>query len=197
MKNSLSSAVLSSALVIALLSTNALAQVKSVSGEDFVQYGSEDAYWVFTAVCGDDSERKIQRKTDGTTWCGKDIDTYCDADKGKAAELICGSEYSNILESRLESARAEEARNRAAQEERNRQQRQQQADRQRAAQEQARRQRAAQAAAAASGNERIAIEEELIAIEQEKIKLRREELELQRRAKDIETALGIEPTQDQ
>ena len=140
--------------------------MKSLSGEDFVQYGNEDAYWVFTAVCSDDSERKIQRKTDGTDWCGTDLTDFCDADKKAAAELICGSRYSEGLALQREASRAEQARQQAEQE------------------------RRTQAAAAASNAERIAIEEELISIEQEQIQLRRQELELQRRANKIEATLN-------
>jgi len=51
----------------------AIAQLKSTTAENFAQYGPEDAYWVFSAICADDSERPIQRKTDGNQWCGQDI----------------------------------------------------------------------------------------------------------------------------
>ena len=178
-----------SSAIFALFCTSTYAQVKSVSGENFVQYGPEEAYWVFQAICDDDSERKIQRKTDGSEWCGKDLDSFCDTDKDKAADLICGPRYSEGLALQRETLRAEDAQKRA-QQERERQEEQDLVSRRRAEEERARLARAQ--AAAASESQRIAIEEELLTIDREKLKLRREEIELQRRVNEIEVILGLE-----
>lgn len=162
------------------------AQVKSMTPETLAQYGPEDAYWVFSAVCSDDSERQVQRKTDGQQWCGKDIDGFCQQDKSKAADMVCGQEYSQGLALQRETQRAQRARVQAQRE----RERQRTAERQRAAQALAEQQRQQAQVAAATSSQRISIEEELIEIQQEKIELRREELELQRRAQEIQSLLG-------
>lgn len=173
-----------------LSSTSAQSQVSSISAEDFAQYGTEAAYWVATVTCTDGSERKIQRKTDGNLWCGKDVSGYCRELKNEAADLVCGDSYSVVWQNQ-NSAAAEEAAQREAEERRRRQQAEQRRAEQRIANQEAQRREQQAAAAAASGPspEQLSIEEELITIEQEKIELRKQELELRRRAVEIQALL--------
>ena len=169
----------------------ALAEVKSKTAEEFVQYGPEDAYWVFTATCADDQQRIIQRKTDGELWCIKDAEEFCDENRDKAADIACGPEFADseaAEEQAREAARqaeAEAARAQAA--ERARQERQRQ-ERERARAAEAER-AAEQARQEAAAKDQISIEEQLLKIEQEKLELRRQELELQRRAVEIQALL--------
>ena len=169
-----------------LLTATAAAQVSSISSDNLVQYGKDQAYWESEVSCSDDSKRTIQRKTDGSEWCGKDIEGFCDATKESAATKICGTQYSSAL-ALLETAK--QAQNDAAQAE----QRARQAEQQRARQDRLANERQLelerQQAAAAPLKKKISIEEELLKIEQEKLDLRRQELELQRRAVEIEALL--------
>ena len=181
--------ILSRITIIALSSTaimtSATAQVKSVTNEDFVQIGS-DAFWVFAAICDDDSERKIQRKADGTDWCGQDLDGFCDADKANAAELVCDSKYTEGLAAAEESARAAREQELARQQQQ--QEEQQRLERQRAEQERAQREQAA----AAARTQRIEVEQELAAIERERNEIQQQQDQLQRRAAQIKAVLGQE-----
>ena len=170
----------------ALFANAAMSEVSTISSDSLVQYAKEQAYWVATVTCSDDSQRVIQRKTDGNEWCGKAVDGFCDADKEAAADRICGTQYTSALslleatkQAQNEAAEAEERARRAERERQEQlaaQQRQQQAERERQA-------------ATAPLKRQITIEEELIQIEQEKLNLRRQELELQRRASEIEALL--------
>lgn len=175
-----------------LLSSNvALAQVSKISSENLVQIG-RDAYWSADVTCKDDSVRKVQRKTDGAQWCGKDIDGFCETSKDAAAKKVCGEEYSSELDS-LESARitqenaAKEAAAKAEASANAKREEQRRLADQRIKQQQAAAK--AQQAAAAPLKKKISIEEQLILIEQEKLNLRRQELELQKRAVEIEKLL--------
>jgi len=173
-----------------LLATGAHAEVSSISSDNLVQYGKEEAYWVADVSCSDGSKRTIQRKTDGNEWCGKDVEGFCDSTKETTATKICGAQYSSAL-ALLETAK--QAQNDAAQaEERARRAERERAEQRRLADqriEEQRVERERQAAAAAPLKKQISIEEELLKIEQEKLDLRRQELELQRRAVEIQSLL--------
>jgi len=180
-----------------LFAGTALSQVSSISSDNLVQYGKDDAYWVASVTCTDESERIIQRKTDGNEWCGKAIEGFCDSTKESTAAKICGAQYTSSLslleatkQAQNEAAQAEQRAKRAEQERLAEQQRAEQrrlAD-QRVEQQRLEREKKA-AAAAAPLKRQITIDEELIQIEQEKLNLRRQELELQRRAVEIEALL--------
>lgn len=204
MKNVLKPAMIFVSTV--LFTSSAISQVSSVSSDNLVQYGKEDAYWVADVTCADDSKRVIQRKTDSNTWCGKDIDGFCDETKDAAAIKICGTQYTSSL-ALLEAARqaqndAAAAQDRANRAERERAEQRRLADQrlqEQIAERQAREQRIAQEqrialekknAAPAPLKTQISIQEELIQIDQEKLDLRRQELELQRRAAEIEAELN-------
>lgn len=182
MKNILSKTAIV-ALVSVIMSSTTSAQVKSVSAEDFVQNGA-DAYWVFTAVCENGSERTIQRKADADDWCGKDVEGFCEADKTKASEMICGTEYSSALLTIRETALAEQDRERELRQ----QQEQQQIAQQRAELERTR----VQQAQAASRARREQVEQQLIDLERQRIDLIREQRELQLRAAEIQTTLDTD-----
>lgn len=70
------------------------ANVLSTSGESFAQYGKEDAYWVVTVNCDDNTKYVVQRKTDGEQWCPKGNNSLCSSDKSIAAKNSC-SEANN------------------------------------------------------------------------------------------------------
>ncbi len=186
------------AICLACISSVALSEVESLTTEEFVQYGPEDAYWQFTATCKDGAERIVQRKTDGNNWCSKALEGYCDANRESAAEKVCSEafveEYANSEQVR--KAEQEASRAKAQAEARKRE------DERRAADQRAAEQRARQAAAQAKAAEeaekakeaenQLSIEEQLLKIEQEKLDLRRQELELQKRAIEIEDILKTE-----
>ncbi len=172
------SAILLSGLIVSSASNAAV-----LSAEEFKQYAPEEAYWVVSVDCQDGTEpRVIQRKTDGTQWCGKEVEGFCFTERSKAAENVCASEYTATVNEKAE-AQAE-------------QQRVAQAQRQ-AQEKAARDQREAQARASAARKQaeeakrqsQIRIDEQLLQIEQEKLSLRRQELELQRRAVEIRESL--------
>jgi len=175
-------------LLLSLLSLTltANAEVSGISSDNLVQYGKEQAFWVSDVSCSDGSTRTIQRKTDGSDWCGKEIEGFCDTSKEGAATKICGAQYTSAL-SLLETAK--QAQNNAAQAEQRARQAEQERARQSRLASERQAQRDRQAAAAAPLKKKISIEEELLKIEQEKLNLRRQELELQRRAVEIETLL--------
>jgi len=169
-------------LIGGIVTLNASAQVSSISSENLVQYGKEQAFWAADVSCDDGSIRTIQRKTDESQWCGKAVEGFCDSTKESAAVKICGTQYTATL-SLLETAQqaqsnAEEAEQRARQ-----------AERERAEQSRLSDQLKQQEAAKAPLKKQISIKEELLKIEQEKLDLRRQELELQRRAVEIESLL--------
>lgn len=182
--------ILSVVVASSLLATTAHAEVSSISSDNLVQYGKEQAFWVADVSCSDGSKRTIQRKTDGNEWCGKDVEGFCDSTKEKTATKICGAQYSSSL-ALLETAK--QAQNDAEQaEQRARRAEQERAEQRRLADQQIENQRIErerQAAAAAPLKKQISIEEELLKIEQEKLDLRRQELELQRRAVEIQSLL--------
>jgi flagellar biosynthesis GTPase FlhF len=174
----------------ALFAGTALCQVSSISSDNLVQYGKEQAYWVADVTCADESSRIIQRKTDGNEWCGKEVEGFCEATKEATAKKICGPQYTSSLalvvatqKAQDDAAQAEE-RAKRAERERNEQRRvaNQQIEQQRLERER-------KAAAAAPLQKQISIDEELIEIEQDKLNLRRQELELQRRALEIQALL--------
>lgn len=66
--------------------------VASVSQESFAQYGKEDAYWVVTVACDNQSKHIVQRKTDHDTWCPKANNNLCSDDKKIAFENACSNE---------------------------------------------------------------------------------------------------------
>ena len=176
-----------------LLATGAYAEVSSISSDNLVQYGKEEAYWVADVNCSDGSKRTIQRKTDGNEWCGKDVEGFCDSTKETTATKICGAQYSSAL-ALLETAKqaqndAAQAEERARRAERERAEQRRLADQRIEEQRLERERQAAAAAAAAPLKKQISIEEELLKIEQEKLDLRRQELELQRRAVEIQSLL--------
>ncbi|RBP48425.1 hypothetical protein [Arenicella xantha] len=188
------SAALSLMILAALgLSPVSHAKVKSQTADEFAQYGPEDAYWVFTVTCADDSERKVQRKTDGEQWCAKDVDGFCDTDRVIAAEKSCSEEY--LAAAGQASTKAKPAapkpsadQQRAAAEKEREAKRRQQQERERAAQA-AKEKADAEAKREQEAKDQISIQEELLKIEQEKLNLRRQELELQQRAVEIEELL--------
>ncbi len=65
------------------------ANVLSTSEESFAQYGKEDAYWVVTVNCDDNTAYVVQRKTDGVRWCPKGNNSLCSNDKSVAAKNSC------------------------------------------------------------------------------------------------------------
>lgn len=170
----------------------AQSQVKSQSADEFVQYGPEDAYWVFTVTCADDAERQVQRKTDGDLWCAKDVEGFCDLNREIAAEKSCSKEYTEATTATAASdqqASEEKQRSDDAEAEKAAQlKRQQEQERERQAQR-ARANAAAEAKREEEAKKQILIQEELLKIEQEKLNLRRQELELQQRAVEIEELL--------
>ncbi len=155
------------------------ANAAKLSGEQFKEYSAENAYWVVSVDCEDGTpERTIQRKTDGSEWCGKSVEGYCAPTKPAAADKVCAAEYAAVLAERAESELAQKREAEAkAKAERER--------REREARVAAERQRAAEA----KRQNQIKIDERLLEIEQEKLSLRRQELELQRRAVEIREAL--------
>lgn len=172
-----------------LFTTGVYAEVSSISSDNLVQYGKEQAFWVADVNCSDGSKRTIQRKTDGNEWCGKDVEGFCDSTKETTAVKICGAQYSSAL-ALLETAK--QAQNDAAQaEERARRAERDRAEQRRLAEQRTQEQRAERErqAAAEPLKKQISIEEELLQIEQEKLNLRRQELELQRRAVEIQSLL--------
>lgn len=172
-----------SALILSGLAAANISNAAVLSAEEFKQYASEEAYWVVEVDCEDGSKpRTIQRKTDGTQWCGKEIDGFCSSTKNEAAEKVCGSEYSATVNNKAE-AQAEQQRRAQAQ----RQATEQAARDQREAE--ARATAAREQAAEAKRQSQIKIDEQLLQIEQEKLSLRRQELELQRRAVEIRESL--------
>lgn len=180
-----------------LFATAAQAEVSSISSDNLVQYGKEQAFWVADVSCSDGSQRTIQRKTDGNEWCGKDVEGFCDSTKEGTATKICGAQYTSAL-ALLETAKqaqneAVQAEERARRAERERAEQRRLADKRIQEQRAERERQAAAAAAAAAAAEplkkQISIEEELLKIEQEKLDLRRQELELQRRAVEIQSLL--------
>ncbi len=193
-----------------LFASSAMSQVSSISSDNLVQYGKEDAYWVADVSCADDSKRPIQRKTDSNNWCGKEVEGFCDTTKESAAKKVCGAQYTSSLslleatkQAQNDAAQAEERANRAEREradqrrladqriQQQRLEREQQAARQkRVADEEQRIAAEKRNATPAPLETQISIQEELIQIEQEKLDLRRQELELQRRAVEIETELN-------
>jgi len=196
-------------LITVLGSQSVIAQVKSKSPEEFVQYGREDAYFAFTATCSDDAKRVIQRKTDGNEWCAKDISGFCDENKDSAADKACSSEFAlalgTVTSSKREAIAAKEAEAqnaRAAQQEEQKRQAQaaqQQLERQRAAELERERAQAlaaaqtkarAKAKATQAAKNKLAIEEELLRIEEEQLELRKQEIELEQRAAEIANKLG-------
>jgi len=165
------------------LSQVSLAEVVSVSPEAFQQYGKENAFWEVTVNCsiaGENVDRVLQRKTDGSQWCGKEVDSTCDQNKGAAAAKVCGETYTEALNRLNEQRRQEQARADQRKAEQAEVEAQQQAAKRNALQA-ADRQRALQ--------NTISIEEQRIQIEKEKLRLRRRELELQRRAQELEELL--------
>ena len=176
-------------LVCSLMySLTAVSQVSTISGDNLVQYGKQQAYWEADVTCSDNSERVVQRKTDGDEWCGKAIEGFCEPVKENAAQKVCAAEYTSALAAREE---ARQARNRAVEAQRARQAELQREEQRRLADQRIEQQRLEREkrAAAAPQEKRINIEEELIRIEQEKLDLRRQELELQRRAVEIQELL--------
>lgn len=174
-----------------LLAINpAFSQAPKVSSENLVQI-NEDAYWAAEVSCNDNSERTVQRRTNGSEWCGKEVSGFCANNKDAAAVKVCGPEYSSALSLKESSIKAKEdadqAKKRADRAERDREE-QRRLSEQRLRQQQEEKARQA-AAAAAPLKKQISIEEELILIEQEKLNLRRQELELQKRAVEIEKLL--------
>ena len=65
------------------------ARVTNVSKESFAQYGKENAYWVVTVTCDDESKHTVQRKTDQDTWCPKGNNDSCSDNKNVASENVC------------------------------------------------------------------------------------------------------------
>jgi len=181
-----------------LFTSTAVSEVSSISGDNLVQYGKEEAYWVADVTCDDNSQRGIQRKTDGDQWCGIDFDGFCDTTKESTAKKVCSAQYTsslNLLEATKQAQnsaaeaeerakRAEEARAQSIRAEQRRL-----AD-QRLESQRLERQRVANAAEVEPLKKRINIDEDIIRIENEKLKLRRQELELQRRASEIQSLLG-------
>lgn len=170
-----------------LVLQNGHAAVSTISSEEFAQYGREDAYWVFTVQCTDDDKgRIVQRKTDGSLWCGKDIEGFCDDDKNAAAEKVCSSEYSQALiniseqqEQQQQTLADQQRAEKRATEERQRAAR----ARERAATERAKAaEQRRQAAAEELRRNEISIEQKILELEQQELELRRKELEIQRRA---------------
>ncbi|GHA16832.1 hypothetical protein GCM10008090_28100 [Arenicella chitinivorans] len=175
-----------------VFTATASAQVKTKTAEEFAQYGPEDAYWVFTVTCEDDSEHKVQRKTDGDLWCAKEIEGFCDANRDIAADKVCGDAFGEAYAEQKNTIDAEQAARKQAEAESERKRSEAAAAKQR--EEQAKQQAAqrAQAEADAKVQRQLSIEEELLKIEQEKLDLRRQELELQERAVQIQELLDQE-----
>lgn len=169
-------------LLALLFSTNSNAVI--LSNEELQQYGPEEAYWVVTVDCEDDTPtRVIHRKTDGNEWCAKDFDGFCGDSKDATSKNVCGADYTAQLEAQQLEAEAEAERRREEQSRRD-------AERRREAQAQEQQAQARQAAAQqAEIQNQISVDEELLRIEQEKLSLRRQELELQKRAVEIREAL--------
>ena len=167
----------------ALLFTSSSMAV-TLSNEELQQYGPEEAYWVVTVDCEDDTpNRVIHRKTDGNEWCAKDFDGFCGGTKDATSEKVCGADYTAQLEAQQLEAEAEAERRREEQAQRD-------AERRREAQAREQQAQARQAAAQqAEIQNQISVDEELLRIEQEKLSLRRQELELQKRAVEIREAL--------
>jgi flagellar biosynthesis GTPase FlhF len=188
MKTVMNSAILF--VSTALFAGTALSQVSSISGDNLVQYGKDQAYWVADVTCADESTRIVQRKTDGNEWCGKEVEGFCDTIKEAAATKICGPQYTNSLSLVVAAKKAqddaEQAEQRAKRAERERTEQRRIANRQL---EQQQLERERKAAAAAPLQKQISIDEELIKIEQGTLNLRRQELELQRRAVEIQALL--------
>ncbi len=175
-----------------VFSATAHAEVKSKTAEEFAQYGPEDAYWVFTVTCTDDTEHKVQRKTDGDLWCATAIEGFCDANRDVAADKVCGDEFGKAYAEQKSSIEAEQVARKQAEADAERKRAEAAAAKQR--EEQVKQQAAAraQAEADAKAQRQLSIEEELLKIEQEKLDLRRQELELQERAVQIQELLDQE-----
>lgn len=74
------------------------ANVASVSEVNFAQYGKEDAYWVVTVTCNNQSKHSVQRKTDQEIWCPKNNKgntDVCNENKKTAFENVCADAYAN------------------------------------------------------------------------------------------------------
>lgn len=183
------------AICLSCCSFMTFAAVDSLTTEEFVQYGPEDAYWQFTANCRDGAKRVVQRKTDGNDWCAKGLEGYCDVSREVAADKACGKDfaeaYANSEQVRKAQSDATQAKAQAAAQKRQAESR---AAAQRAAdqrtREAAERAKAAQQAKIArQAQNQISIDEQLLKIEQEKLELRRQELELEKRVMEIEKSL--------
>ena len=169
-----------------LVNSHAASQVTNISSENLVQIGKE-AYWSADVSCDDGNVRAMQRKTDGTEWCGKDISIFCDIDKDTAANEICGGEYSAALALAESTKKAQSEAKAKATAKANlaRAKQKKLAEKTlKQAQEAKKRQ-----AAAIPIKQVISIDEQLVLIEQERLNLRRQELELQKRAIEIEKLL--------
>ena len=71
------------------------ANVASVSEVNFTQYGKEDAYWVVTVTCDNQSKHIVQQKTDQDRWCPKGSNDFCSEDKNTAFDNVCSDAYAD------------------------------------------------------------------------------------------------------
>ncbi len=86
--------------VFLILSSNAVAQVVSVSADKFAQYDVNEAYWEVVVECSSSLQprRTIRQNHNESKWCSKEFSSVCSQDKQSAAELICGVDYNARLE---------------------------------------------------------------------------------------------------
>jgi len=71
------------------------ANVASLSEVNFAQYGKEDAYWVVTVTCDNQSKHIVQQKTDQDRWCPKGSNDFCSEDKNTAFDNVCSDAYAD------------------------------------------------------------------------------------------------------
>jgi len=180
------------AICLACLPSIAISAVDSLTTDEIVQYGPQDAYWQFTASCSNGAKRVVRRKTDSDNWCALDLDNFCDTNRENAAQKTCSESFDEQY-AQSESVRKaqQEAANAAARmrnDERLATERRAAEQRAREAAAQARVEREAQRVEDARNQ--LSVEAQLLKIEQEKLQLQRQELQLMRRAMEIEEELG-------
>ena len=179
------------ALLSLLLASNTInaSNVANTSKESFAQYGKEDAYWVVTVTCNDNSEHIVQRKTDQEAWCPKGNDSTCNEDKTAAFNTVCSEAYA-IKSKEIEAAEELKRQEIAAQQQ---QEQAQQAQAQQAQNRQTEEEKAAALQAIRDAEQKIQqqifIEESIQIVQRQLATLSNREREIQRRIAEIDALI--------
>jgi len=97
-------------LIGVVISSTALAGVKSFSKEIYTKNSDTDVYWEVTVRCSDNNKKRVIRQAvkGDDQWCAKEVPSLCGRTKMNTARAVCTNRYTRGLKQNTNKAESEQ-----------------------------------------------------------------------------------------